>query len=49
MAKPDKITKVVNGKRDIIKQKMTKNIYSYQIENVVKALYKIKKKLYFQV
>ena len=44
---PDKITKVVNGKRDIIKQKMTKNIYSYQIENVSKSIIQNKKKTLF--
>ena len=41
---PDKIIKVVNGKRDIIKQKMIKNIYSYQIENVSKSIMQNKKK-----
>jgi predicted dehydrogenase len=44
---PEKIIKVVNGNTDIIEQKMTKNIYSYQIENVSKSIIENKKQILF--
>ena len=43
----DDIIKVVNGKRNIIKKKMIKNIYSYQIENISKSIIENKKQALF--
>ena len=43
----DNIIKVVNGKRNIIKKKMKKNIYSYQIENISKSIIANKKQTFF--
>ena len=43
----DKIIKVVNGKRNIIKKKMTNNIYSYQIENISKSILENKNQTFF--
>ena len=43
----DKIIKVVNGKRNIIKKKMTNNIYSYQIENISKSILENKNQPFF--
>jgi len=43
----DEIIKVVNGKRNIIKKKMTNNIYSYQIENISKSIMENKNQTFF--
>jgi predicted dehydrogenase len=41
------ITKIVNGKRSVIENKMTRNIYSYQIEVISKSIMEKKNQTYF--